>query len=833
MYRRCAQLTLPTLVLLLTGTACLADVRVVDTPGTATHNNNYVTNREPLAASPFVKLPIGNIVPQGWLRRQLELERDGMVGHLAEISPWLNFEKSSWTDKQGRGHFGWEEMPYWLKGYGDLGYVLKDQAIIAQARKWIIAAMDSQRDDGWFGPRESLTSLGGKPDLWPHMLMLNIFQSYYEATGDQRAIEVMTRFMKWENTLPDSAFGEGYWPKLRAGDNIESAMWLYNRTGQAWLLDLARKIHRGMARWDRDVVDWHNVNLAQGFRAGSVFGVLSKEDHDVQSAERNYQTLMGRYGQQPGGGFVGDENCRPGHLDPQGGIETCGIVEFMHSFEMLTRFTGLPLWADRCEEIALNCFPSSMTPDEKGLHYITAVNQVQLDKNNKSPGIQNGGTMFSYSPGEVYRCCQHNVAHGWPYYAEEMWLATADNGLCASLYAPSTVKAKVAQGAEVSIRESTGYPFRDSIELELTASQAVRFPLYLRVPQWCAAARVKVNGEAIEVKARPLSYIVLDRAWNSGDRVTLQLPMQIAVRRWPKNQNAASVSYGPLSYSLEIKERWAKYGNPKAKWPEWEVFPESAWNYGLVLDAQDPARSFAVVQKPGKISPQPFTPETAPLALTVKAQKIPNWQTDRNQLVDRLQPSPVRSAEPVEEIRLIPLGASRLRIGLFPVIGDGPDAHDWVAPMKPKASAYKASASYCCERDTAEAMANGLTPVNSADDSIPRFTWWAHKGSREWVQYSLPKATRVTGVSVYWFDDTGHGECRVPQSCRVMWRDGAQWKSAPGETGVPVAKDTFNTASFTPVTTDAVRLEVQLQNGFSGGILQWRLVTDGAAAGKN
>ena len=216
MFCHCTRSILPTCIfLLLTATVCLAEVRVVDTPATATSNSNYVGNRVPLLPSSFVKLPIGSIAPHGWLRRQLELEKDGMVGHLAEISPWLDFAKSSWADKQGRGHFGWEELPYWLKGYGDLGYVLKDKAIIAQARKWIRAAMDSQRDDGWFGPRESLTSLDGKPDLWPHMLMLNILQSYQEATGDPRAIEVMTRFMKWENTLPDNAFGEGYWPKLR------------------------------------------------------------------------------------------------------------------------------------------------------------------------------------------------------------------------------------------------------------------------------------------------------------------------------------------------------------------------------------------------------------------------------------------------------------------------------------------------------------------------------------------------------------------------------------------------------------------------------------------
>jgi hypothetical protein len=440
--------------------------------------------------------------------------------------------------------------------------------------------------------------------------------------------------------------------------------------------------------------------------------------------------------------------------------------------------------------------------------------------------------MFSYSPGEVYRCCQHNVSHGWPYYAEEMWLATPDNGLCVSLYAPSEVTAKVAQGAEVSIREETGYPFHDSIDFKLSAAQAVQFPLYLRIPHWCAAASVKINGETIDVKARPLSYIVLDRTWKDGDRVTLQLPMQIVVRRWPKNQNAASVSYGPLDFSLAIQERWEKYGDLTAKWPEWEVFPESAWNYGLVLDAHDPAKSFRIVRQSGDVPLEPFTPDAAPLALKVKARKIPNWQTDRNQMVDRLQPSPVRSAEPLEEIRLIPSGAARLRIGMFPVIGDGPDAHDWIAPRKPTPSAYKASASHCFTSDTLEALGDGLVPARSDDELIPRFTWWPRKGSQEWVQYTLPAPAKVTGVDVYWFDDTGHGNCRVPESWSVLWRDGDQWKPVQGGTSFPVATNRFNSASFTPVTTNAVRLEVQLRMGYSGGILGWRLKPASGVAAK-
>ena len=148
-----------------------------------------------------------------------------------------------------------------------------------------------------------------------------------------------------------------------------------------------------------------------------------------------------------------------GYGDPRQGFETCSWVEFMHSFEMLTKISGNPLWADRCEEIAFNSFPAAMTPDLKGLHYLTAANLVQLDCHNKAPGFENGGNMLGYSPFECYRCCQHNVSHGWPYYAEELWLATADGGLCALLYAASTVAAKVGDGAAVTLAETTDYPF--------------------------------------------------------------------------------------------------------------------------------------------------------------------------------------------------------------------------------------------------------------------------------------------------------------------------------------------------------------------------------------
>jgi hypothetical protein len=348
---------------------------------------------------------------------------------------------------------------------------------------------------------------------------------------------------------------------------------------------------------------------------------------------------------------------------------------------MLTKISGNPIWADRCEEIAFNSLPAALTPDLKSLHYLTCPNQVQLDKNNKSPAIQNKGTMFSYSPYEVYRCCQHNVSHGWPYYAEELWLATADGGLCASLYAASEVSAKVAGGISVSISEETDYPFGDSVRFTIEPDAPAKFPLYLRVPDWCTNASVQINGRSAYVKARPLSYIVLEQTWKSGDTVSLQLPMHISVRRWEKNNNAASVEYGPLTFSLKIGEKWTRYGGD-AGWPESEVFPTTSWNYGLVFDADDPAASFKVLPKVWPPPKQPFTPDNAPLEIHAKAKKITGWKMDSLGLVGKLQPSPIKSEQPVETITLIPMGAARLRITVFPVIGRGKDAHAWKAEGK-------------------------------------------------------------------------------------------------------------------------------------------------------
>jgi len=804
----------------LTAIGCSsADERIalVEQPDTSAKNSFYIGNRPPLTPSPFIKLPIEAIKPQGWVRKQLKLEADGFTGHLLEISRFLKKEDNAWLSKEGQGHSHWEEVPYWLKGFCNLGYVLSDKRIIDEAQTWIDATIASQREDGYFGPRSNLKRIdGSKPDVWPNMIMLNVLQSYYEFSGDKRVIELMTKYFRWQLTVPDEDFLEPFWQNQRAGDNLASVYWLYNRTGDSFLLDLGEKIHRNTADWTGGVASWHVVNIAQCFRGPAVFYQQSKDSKFLDATENDYQTVMGTYGQVPGGMFGADENARPGYVGPRQAAETCAMVEMMLSDEMLLTFTGDPLWADRCEEVTFNSLPASMTPDMKALHYLTAPNLILCDRHNKAPGFQNSGPMLHFNP-HIHRCCQHNAGHGWPYYTQHLWLATPDNGLAAVLYAPSQVTAKVGNGTKVTIREKTQYPFDENIVLTIKTSKSVRFPLYLRVPGWCENPQIEINGKAEKVQARPRSYIMIERKWSNGDNVNLTLPMSITLTKWEKNKNSVSVNRGPLTYSLKIGEKYVREGGTD-EWPAWEIHPTTDWNYGLVLNEEKPASSFELVRKSWPDDNQPFEADAAPIQLRTKAKKIPAWKKDHLGLVGKIQDSPVKSDEPTETVTLIPMGCARLRISAFPTIGTGSDAHEWIGPME----SIPAAASHCWENDTVTALSDMLLPQNSNDQGIPRFTWWPRKGTTEWVQYDFDKPKNISSTEVYWFDDTGGGGCRTPKSWRLMYKDGDQWKEVTNATNYGTEKDKFNKVSFTPIQTKSLRIEAQLQPDFSAGILEWQ-----------
>ena len=648
------------------------DAQVVDRIPTEEKNVNYVSNRAPMMPQQFIKLPTGSIKPDGWLLTQLQLQKDGLNGHLGEISAWLQKEDNAWLKAGGK--WGWEEVPYWLRGYAGLAYLFEDKAMLDEAKIWIESILKSQRENGNFGPSAETK---GTQDFWPNMIALWILQSYHEYTGDARVIDFMTRYFHFQLTVPDELFMRKSWQHYRGGDNLWSVAWLYNRTGDAKLLELADKIHRNTANWTKatELPTWHNVNVAQGCREPATY-YLFTGDSNMMKASYNVQSLVRRsFGQVPGGMFGADENARIGFFDPRQGTETCGFAEQMASDEIMLLITGDPYWAENCEDIAFNSYPAAFMPDYKSLRYITSPNMVMSDSENHKPGIDNAGPFLAMNPFSS-RCCQHNHGFAWPYYAEHLILATPDNGAAAVLFNACEAQMKVADGKEIVIKEMTDYPFDTQISFTVeTNEETVKFPFYIRIPSWTRNASLKINGKATAVNTESGNYLCIHREWKNGDKVEVNYPMEISYRTWQVNKNSVSVDYGPLTLSLRIAEKYVEKNSAEtaiwdskwqeradtSQWPSYEIYPDSPWNYALQVQSVKLKERKDL--KPGV---NPFTQADIPLVFEAYGRQIPDWKIDEYKLCGVLPDEDAVKSDTSEKLELIPMGAARLRISAFP-----------------------------------------------------------------------------------------------------------------------------------------------------------------------
>ena len=652
---------------------------VVDKPQTGT-STNYVGFRAPLVEAPLLKLPVGSIKPQGWLREYLLRQKDGLNGKLGTVSDWLDKNNNQWLSDAG--DHGWEEVPYWLRGYCSLAYILDDEEMKKEAQVWFDAVLSNLKSDGFLGPHNYEN---GNPELWAQMVMLWALQTYYEYSGDARVLPAMTDYFKWEMNVPDSQFLKGLWQEKRGGDNLWSVLWLYNRTGDESLLPLIEKLHKNTSNWamDNDLPNWHGVNVAQGFREPATYYMYSKDPSMLQATYNSFNTMRNRYGQVPGGMYGADENARSGYFDPRQGAETCAVVEQMASDEILMGITGDPFWADHCENVALNTFTAALTPDMKALRYITSPNMAISDEKLHGPSIDNNlRGMLSMSPFSS-RCCQHNHGMGWPYYAEHLVMATADNGLATMLYTANETTAKVGtEGKNVTLTQTTNYPFDENVTISFASDGDVAFPLYLRIPEWANGATVKVNGEAVAAEGAAGKYVCLNRTWKNNDKVELTFPMEMSVDTWEQNKGSVSVNYGPLTLSLAIDENFEQHdsrdpefnqddshwqaGVDASLWPCYVLKPNSKWNYALVMDKGNKPANFNVNKKEWPSNNFPFTAESVPFEFTAVGVEIPSWGYDETGMTDLLPTKYAPRSEEKRNIRLIPMGAARLRISAFP-----------------------------------------------------------------------------------------------------------------------------------------------------------------------
>jgi hypothetical protein len=644
----------------------------------------YLNNRAPLRQNPYIELPLGAIKPQGWLKEMLIRQKDGATGNLEKLYPLVMNKRNGWLGGDGDQ---WERGPYWIDGLLPLAYILNDKDLIAKTKPWVEWAIKSQQPDGYFGPAKDYGPEPGlqrdnSRDWWPKIVMLKILKQYYSATGDKRVIGLMTNYFKYQlKELPEYPLDHwSFWARYRAGDNLMVVYWLYNITGDKFLLDLGDLLHKQTFDFANAFLNTpllsqagsiHGVNLAQGMKEPIIYYQQHPEQKYWDATEKGYADLR-KYDEMAHGLFGGDEALHGN--DPTQGSELCTAVEMMFTLESTLEITGDVDYADRLEKIAFNALPAQVAENLTDRQYFQQANQVMLTRHTRNFDVNHSGTDVCYGLLTGYPCCTSNMHQGWPKFTQNLWYATADKGLAALVYSPSEVTAYVGEGSQVSFKEETNYPFDEGIKFTLTTpkkNKTVSFPLHLRVPHWCTQASVKLNGKVLQ-EAAGGQIIKIQRDWKTGDVVELDLPMHISNNTW--HENSVSVERGPITYALKIGEAVTHVKNDKDSIDYGsaydEIRPTTPWNYALIKTEINKLNESYQIEKTGKVSDYPWTMGNAPITIRTKAKRIPSWQL-YNEMTGPIPYSVTygQETEKEEEITLIPYGCTKLRISQFPVAG--------------------------------------------------------------------------------------------------------------------------------------------------------------------
>ena len=269
--------------------------------------------------------------------------------------------------------------------------------------------------------------------------------------------------------------------------------------------------------------------------------------------------------------------------------------------------------------------------------------------------------LFGLEPN--YGCCTANLHQGWPKFAAHLWMRAPEEGIAVAAYAPSSARFQ-SRGVPVEATLTTDYPFREEVQVTVTAERSVRFPLLLRVPSWAEGATIRIAGGP----ARPLrlgTFHRVAREWNGTTELLLTFPMRVATTR--RYNGALSIERGPLVYSLQVGEAWSRINTdkPHRELPhaDFEVRPTTPWNYALLMDEEDPSKSVSFEEKP--VGERPFSAEGAGVVARARGRRLPNWKLEHG-WAGETPVSPVGSSEPMEEVTLIPYGCAKLRISEFP-----------------------------------------------------------------------------------------------------------------------------------------------------------------------
>ncbi|MBD9008877.1 MAG: hypothetical protein EGR16_00835 [Clostridiales bacterium] len=593
------------------------------------------------------------IKPTGWLKEQLLLQAKGLNGNLDKI--WPDVKDSGWI---GGERDGWERVPYWLDGFIPLAYLLENEDMIARAKKYIDAIIEAQDSDGWICP--CTKSQRENYDTWAVLLILKVLTVYADCSGDDRVQNVVELCLKNFDKHLDY-FTLRNWGAARWFEGLIAILWLYERTNEEWLLNLARKLKALGFDWkeifesgyvDSCTEGWdfysHVVNIAMMLKSEALMSLIS--DGDPESfAKEALEYLMTKHGMATGH-FTGDETLS-GCL-PIKGSELCGVVEAMYSYEWLFAITGNTEWLDWLEKLAFNALPATISPDMWSHQYVQMTNQVAAFPMSKPPFRTNNYVAHTFGLEPNFGCCTANFGQGWPKFALTSFMKT-ENGIASCAITPASIKTEI-NNVDVYCESETQYPFRDTVTYKITTSAPVTFTMSIRIPSFADSA--EINGENVETGG----FVNITKEWSGTETINVKLHFSPSIIQRPDDM--VCVWRGPLLYSIAIDEKWERVeyicGGVERKFPycDYYIYPTSKWNYALADDTFEVKENDVV---------SGFGGDEPPVEMTAKMFEV-EWEFANGYCSPK--PKSLKPISTIQNVQLIPYGCTNLRMTEIPYI---------------------------------------------------------------------------------------------------------------------------------------------------------------------
>ncbi len=622
--------------------------------------------------------------------------------------------------------------------------------------------------------------------------------AHYEATGKRTFLDIARK----SADLISTDFGEGRIENYPGHQEVEIGLIkLYRATGEERYLDLARffldvRGREGVGNpktYDQSHLPVTQQREAVGHAVRGAYMWTAMADIAAISGDADYMKAIQA---------IWEDIVRKKYY-LNGGIGATGSGE---AFGAPYQLPNMSAYCETCAGVGNAKWNHRMFLMTGHSKYIDVLERTMY--NNILDGVSLSGDRFFYpnplaSYGQHERsawfgcaCCPPNVARFLPAMPGYIY-ARKEEAIFVNLYIASATDFEIA-GKPLALQMESGFPWEGDVRLTIEAAEDTPAELKLRMPGYtrnqpvpsdlysyledqAEPVRIDLNGRSLDYTIDEKGYVSIQRLWKAGDEIRLYFPLPIhRVRAHPEVEaDAGKIAFerGPLLYCAE--------------WPD---NPDGAV-LSLVVDPQSPL-SLQRSDKLGGI-----------YAIEGQARRAAR-RLDGT--VDLLQP---------QSLTLIPYPLWNNR-------GPG-EMSVWLATSPEKALPQPAPtiarrSIITASKDSRAVIAlnDQMLPEHSNDHSIPYFHWWPKKDSEEWVRVDFDQPAEVSQVNVYWFDDGPNGGCRIPAAWRVQYRTGNSWQEVEAQGGYPVTKDAWSQVTFAPVTTDGLRLLVQLPQNYATGLYE-------------